>query len=259
MKILNPILLFRDALKRPKVVKQQPLCKTEEPVAVSLPEAEPEQVAVTVPPPAVKKFAFPDSELAHQLLDDLWGIEIGGSAHNSFNLPHCLNIDYCGNDDTIFKQAEIELCGSAMKVDIVSEGDDLPFKDNTLDFIISSHVVEHYFDPIKAMKEWYRVIKPGGYIFTIAPHVDRVPDEHRPVTAFDVLVKRHLTGIRTAEDDAMAGGARGHHAVFNLDNFLELCAYLNYRVVATEDPDKKVGNGFTVVVQKELPDSSIVT
>lgn len=163
--------------------------------------------------PEERNCPFPDSELAHTLLDELWGIEIGGSAHNSFNLPHCLNIDYCGDDDTIFKKAEIELCGSAMKVDIVSEGDDLPFKDNTLDYVISSHVIEHYFDPIKALKEWDRVIKPGGYIFTIAPHVDRVPEELRSITPLETFIERHRTGIRTPEDDAAAGGPRGHHSV----------------------------------------------
>ena len=78
-----------------------------------------------------------------------------------------------------------------------------------------------------------------------------MPDEHRTsVTPLEVMIERHRTGIRTEEDDAMAGGARGHHSVFNLKNFLELCSYLQYRVIATEDPDKKVGNGFTVVIQK---------
>ncbi|NTW69870.1 MAG: methyltransferase domain-containing protein [Chlorobiaceae bacterium] len=200
---------------------------------------------------AGEKFSFQDSKLAHFLLDGLRGIEIGGSAHNSFHLKHCLNVDYCGDEDTIFKKAEIDLCGSAMGIDIVSEGDDLPFRDNTLDYVISSHVIEHYFDPIKAMKEWYRIIKPGGYIFTIAPHIDRVPDEHRTsVTPLDIMIERHRTGIRTEEDDTLAGGARGHHSVFNLENFLELCNHLQYNVVATEDPDKKVGNGFTVVIRK---------
>lgn len=208
---------------------------------------------------AGKKFSFQDSKLAHFLLDGLRGIEIGGSAHNSFHIQHSINVDYCGDEDTIFKKAEIDLCGSAMKVDIVAEGDDLPFKDNTFDYVISSHVIEHYFDPIKAMKEWYRIIKPGGYIFTIAPHIDRVPDEHRTsVTPLDIIIERHRTGTRTEEDDALAGGARGHHAVFNLESFLEICAYLQYSVVATEDPDKKVGNGFTVVVQKEHCDAGVM-
>ena len=47
----------------------------------------------TPEPKPDKKFSFPDSELAHRLLDHLFGIEIGGSEHNSFHLPHCLNVD----------------------------------------------------------------------------------------------------------------------------------------------------------------------
>jgi ubiquinone/menaquinone biosynthesis C-methylase UbiE len=54
-------------------------------------------------------------------------------------------------------------------VDIVSPGDQLPLDDNSVDFVISSHVIEHFPDPIKALKEWYRVVKPGGYLYIIAP------------------------------------------------------------------------------------------
>jgi len=193
---------------------------------------------------------FKDSALAHKLLDQLWGIEIGGSAHNSFHLPHCLNIDYCGDHDTIFKKMEIEMCGEALNVDIVAMGDNLPFKDSTLDYVISSHVIEHFYDPIKTLNEWYRVIKKNGYIFIIVPHVDRVPEETRSITPVSVLIERHLKGGHSKADDIAAGGAHGHYSVFNLQNFLELCDYLNINVVETEDPDLKVGNGFTVVIQK---------
>lgn len=55
-------------------------------------------------------------------------------------------------------------------VDIVALGDDLLFKDGILDYVLSSHVIEHLFDAIKALREWYRVIKPDGYIFTVERH-----------------------------------------------------------------------------------------
>ena len=39
---------------------------------------------------------------------------------------------------------------------------DLPIKDDTYDFILCNHVLEHIIDDRKAMKELYRVLKKGG-------------------------------------------------------------------------------------------------
>ena len=39
---------------------------------------------------------------------------------------------------------------------------DLPIKDNTYDFILCNHVLEHVLDDKKAMSELYRVLKKGG-------------------------------------------------------------------------------------------------
>jgi len=41
----------------------------------------------------------------------------------------------------------------------IALGDELPFKDSSLDYVLSSHVIEHFFNPIKALLEWNRVIK----------------------------------------------------------------------------------------------------
>ncbi|MGI6447642.1 MAG: class I SAM-dependent methyltransferase [Methanobrevibacter boviskoreani] len=49
---------------------------------------------------------------------------------------------------------------------------DIPFEDNSFDFIISCHVLEHIPDDKKAMSELYRVIKPnsqGGIVFLMVP------------------------------------------------------------------------------------------
>jgi len=44
------------------------------------------------------------------------------------------------------------------KIDIT----DINFKDNYFDFIIRNHVLEHIVDDQKAMRELFRVLKPGG-------------------------------------------------------------------------------------------------
>lgn len=47
----------------------------------------------------------------------------------------------------------------------------LPFSDNYLDFVFSSHCLEHIPDYYAALTEWVRVIKPGGIIFLYLPDV----------------------------------------------------------------------------------------
>ena len=43
---------------------------------------------------------------------------------------------------------------------------------NTYDAVHSSHCLEHMFDPVKALHEWWQLVKPGGHIITIVPHED---------------------------------------------------------------------------------------
>lgn len=204
--------------------------------------AEPE---LRKPEPAKSEpIRFRQSMLALQYLNGLDGLEIGGSAHNPFGL-NTKNVDYRAELDTVFKKAEIELCGEALKVDIVAPGDALPVPDESQDFVVSSHVIEHFFDPIKTLREWERVVRPGGYIFIIAPHKERTFDKHRPRTTLSELIARHDGRI-----PAPAHDTHEHYSVWITQDLLALCRYLNLHVVEYQDVDDKVGNGFTVVVKK---------
>jgi SAM-dependent methyltransferase len=49
---------------------------------------------------------------------------------------------------------------------------DLPLKDETMDFVFSSHVLEHLMEPKAYIEEFLRVIKSGGYLVMIVPHID---------------------------------------------------------------------------------------
>ncbi|NND52749.1 MAG: class I SAM-dependent methyltransferase [Flavobacteriaceae bacterium] len=58
--------------------------------------------------------------------------------------------------------------------DVKADICDLPFKDDEFDVIFCNHVLEHIPDDTQAMKELYRVLKPGGYgIFQIPQDLSR--------------------------------------------------------------------------------------
>jgi SAM-dependent methyltransferase len=178
-----------------------------------------------------------DSALAHHWLDGLKGVEIGGAAHNAFHLD-TLNVDRTRDMDTVYKREELECAGVAMAVDVVAEGDDLPFPDEAFDFVLASHVLEHLPDPIRGLQEWRRVAR--RYVFVVLPHRDRTFDRDRPVTPVDELLRRHEQGLRSDNDR--------HWTVWTCGSFLELCERLGVEVLEHQDPDDKQGNGFAVVL-----------
>lgn len=186
------------------------------------------------------------SKLANRYLKGLKGIEIGGSSYCQFFLD-TINVNFTDTsaDSTVFSEKEYELTGECLKVDVVASGDDLPFEDNSWDFVLSSHVLEHFYDPIKALLEWKRVVRPGGFIFMIVPHKERTFDKDRERTTLQELIDRH-NGPPPLVDD------HGHHSVWITKDLLELCDYLKLKVVDYQDRDDKRGNGFAVVIQKHF-------
>ncbi|NLS19912.1 class I SAM-dependent methyltransferase [Rhizobium sp. P40RR-XXII] len=53
--------------------------------------------------------------------------------------------------------------------DVVGVGEELPFKDNTFDAIISIAVLEHVKYPFRCAAEIMRVLKPGGELYCAVP------------------------------------------------------------------------------------------
>jgi len=192
---------------------------------------------------------FPESALAHKYCIGK-GLEIGGSAHNPFGLD-TLNVDFTDSMDTKFKKEEIRLCGKALKVDIVGPGDDMPLPDESQDFIVSSHVVEHFPNPIKALIKWDRLVKPGGIIFMIVPHKERTFDKGKESTPLEHLIKDFKNDNTEPHTDP-----DGHDHCWITESFVELInwmigeLHMKWEIVEVQDVDDKVGNGFTVVIRK---------
>lgn len=189
-----------------------------------------------------------NSEIVNKYLLGLKGVEIGGASYANYGID-AINIDRIDieitNNENVYFKEQMKSFNFIRKIDLISDGDNLPFKDNTLDFVFTSHVLEHFYDPIKALKEWYRVVKVGGYVFMIIPHKERTFDKDRERTALSELINRHNETINTDKkfEDK-------HHSVWITEDILELCKYLNMNVVEYHDTDDCVKNGFIIVIQK---------
>lgn len=194
--------------------------------------------------PIFKSTGFRESALAHQLLDGLEVLEVGGAAHNAFGL-NTTNVDKFSVDDPRFAPyAEAQKKHgdgrTVMPVDIIAPGDKIPVPDKSFDAVISSHVIEHFFDPIKALKEWARIARK--YIFIICPQPDALEsDRGKLITSFDELIARHTGKVPYQDTDE-------HHTRWTSGTFVDMCKRLGLTVSHVQDPDDKVGNGFTVVL-----------
>lgn len=53
---------------------------------------------------------------------------------------------------------------------LAADGEDLPFPDATFDWVTTSEVLEHVHRPERALREMYRVLKPGGTLLVTTPN-----------------------------------------------------------------------------------------
>jgi SAM-dependent methyltransferase len=82
----------------------------------------------------------------------------------------------------------------------IADGTDLSIIGNEqYDFILSSHNLEHIANPIKALKEWLRVLRPNGMVLAILPDKQFTFDHKRPTTTFEHIMEDYHSN--TLEDD----------------------------------------------------------
>lgn len=94
--------------------------------------------------------------------------------------------------------------------DVKADICDLPFKDNSFDFIICNHVLEHIPDDTKAMQELYRVLAPSGTAVVQVPY-----DAKREITFEDNTITDQSERTRIF-------GQYDHLRVYGMDYFKKL-------------------------------------
>jgi len=65
---------------------------------------------------------------------------------------------------------------------------DLPFHESSLDYVATSHVLEHVANPYRALWEWVRVLRHKGIIYMVVPHRQATFDRQRPLTTVEHMI-----------------------------------------------------------------------
>jgi SAM-dependent methyltransferase len=56
--------------------------------------------------------------------------------------------------------------------------------DGSYEFLLASHILEHVANPLRALEEFHRVLKPNGFMLIAVPDRLHTFDHRRPVTTF---------------------------------------------------------------------------
>jgi SAM-dependent methyltransferase len=141
--------------------------------------------------------------------EDKHGLEIGGPSRifgDKSLLPIYKIVGSCDNcnfsSETVWQgtvQQGLEFKYHANKpagYQFICEASNLDRTGNeSYDFVISSHVIEHIANPLKTILEWKRVLRVGGVILLICPHMEKTFDCRRPITPLTHLIEDYSKGV----------------------------------------------------------------
>jgi len=201
------------------------------------------------------------------------GVEIGGPSPNGYNIydnSYSIYKNSNSMDNVIFSKNTIwsshtdiyKYYDNKIGKVIINDAVDISYvKDNTYDFCFASHCLEHIANPLRAVKEWLRIIKKDGNIIFILPQKLACFDHKRNFSTFSTLLSQYqknvgehdlttLPEILINHDltlDPPAGDIIHftkrsldnynnrclHHYVYSPDLLKEICTYFNCEFIYT--------------------------
>jgi SAM-dependent methyltransferase len=113
--------------------------------------------------------------------------------------------------------------------------------DQTYDFVVAAHVLEHMANPIGAVRSWCRVLKPGGLLYLAVPDRRLSFDRKRPRTLLGHLVLDFERA--SAERDyehfleyaVLVANARPDDAIAEADRLWQMKYSIHYHVFEPRD------------------------
>jgi len=140
-----------------------------------------------------------------EIIHDKNGVEIGGPSLRTgdiiYNTVNNIDIVVFSNSTVWFKHTnKYNFADNKYGNVIINDTVDITnVPDNHYDFVFSSHALEHIANPLKAVKEWLRIVNNGGYIIIIVPEKSFCFDHKRNYTNFSTLLNQYNNNVN--EDD----------------------------------------------------------
>jgi SAM-dependent methyltransferase len=120
------------------------------------------------------------------------GLEIG-ALQNPMPLPRATHVTY--SDVLTVEQLDRVYPGSTHP-DIISNSERFPtVPDDSFDFVVANHVLEHVCDPIGALREWHRILRQDGHLLMAVPDKRLTFDHRRRRTPLAHLVADHRSDL----------------------------------------------------------------
>jgi SAM-dependent methyltransferase len=141
------------------------------------------------------------------------GIEVG-AGDRPFPVPDFVNVKYGDVRDAeslqVYFKSEVPIAvKSGGRIDAQTLAG---IPDESLDFVISAHVLEHLFDPIGAVGNSIRVLRPGGIFILVIPDMRLTFDCTRPGTDLAHLIRDWKDGGESTRRQAYEEHVRYVHA-----------------------------------------------
>src|SRR5262245_5459048 len=137
-----------------------------------------------------------DRELVAEAFIRGRGIEIG-ALHMPLKVARSARVTYVDRlpvEDLRKQYPELD-DSEFVPVDIVTDAEGLEsISDTTQDFVIANHFIEHCQNPIRALLNMFRVLKPGGVLYMSLPDKRCSFDADRPVTTLEHLLRDYSEG-----------------------------------------------------------------
>ncbi len=96
------------------------------------------------------------------------------------------------------------------EIDVFYDGRTLPFADSSFDWVFTSEVLEHVFDPNMFVAEMARVLKPCGQVLLTVPflyHEHEQPYDYGRYTSYGLKHLLHKSGFSVVHQDRLGHAA----------------------------------------------------